>query len=217
MKNMFVSVALLIAGMAQAPSQPVQRIDLAERLAAGKLRPVNRQAAKLQDRAGVHVSANEGPGVVWVEGTDLADGTIEVDVRGKDVLQQSFVGVAFHRKDDNTYEGVYLRPFNFQATDPVRHRHAVQYMSVPDFDWPVLRDRFPDEFERAVDPSVKPTDWVALRVVMKAGRIQAFAGSVTSPTLEARKLGQLDRGMVGLWVGNNSDGDFANLRISPAK
>jgi hypothetical protein len=39
---------------------------------------------------------------------------------------------------------------------------------------------------------------------------------VANVTLEARKLGTLDRGMVGLWVGNNSDGDFANLRITPA-
>ena len=35
--------------------------------------------------------------------------------------------------------------------------------------------------------------------------------------LEVRKLGSLDRGAVGLWVGNGSDGDFANLRITPAK
>ena len=37
------------------------------------------------------------------------------------------------------------------------------------------------------------------------------------PTLEVRKLGSLDRGVVGLWVGNNSDGDFANLRITAMK
>jgi hypothetical protein len=40
---------------------------------------------------------------------------------------------------------------------------------------------------------------------------------VTTPTLEVRKLGQLGSGMVGLWVGNNSDGDFANLTIRGAK
>jgi len=56
-------------------------------------------------------------------------------VRGKDLFQQSFVGLAFHGKDDNTYEAVYLRPFNVRSDDPVRRDHAVQYMSVPDFDW----------------------------------------------------------------------------------
>jgi hypothetical protein len=31
-----------------------------------------------------------------------------------------------------------------------------------------------------------------------------------------RKLGTLTHGQVGLWVGNGSDGDFANLRVTPA-
>jgi hypothetical protein len=86
-------------------------------------------------------------------------------------------------------------------------------MQVPDFDWPVLRDKFPEEFERSVGASIKPADWVHLRIVVKGGRIQAFVGSVTAPTLDVRKLGPLERGMVGLWVGNGSDGDFANLRM----
>jgi hypothetical protein len=29
-----------------------------------------------------------------------------VEIRGKDVMRRSFVGIAFHRKDDNTYEVV---------------------------------------------------------------------------------------------------------------
>ena len=207
MNKALLACVVLLAGSA------VQNVDFA----AAKLRPVNRQISRLQDRGGIHVSAAEGPGIVWIEGTDFGEGTIEVDVRGKDVMQQSFVGVAFHRKDDQTYESVYLRPFNFQASDPVRHKHAVQYMQVPEFDWPVLREKFPEEFERPVDPSIKPADWVPLRVTVHGEQVQVSAGEVASVTLQARKLGHLDRGLVGLWVGNNSDGDFANLRITPAK
>jgi hypothetical protein len=44
-----------------------------------------------------------------------------------------------------------------------------------------------------------------------------FAGAVATPTMDVRTLGQLQRGAVGLWVGNNSDGDFANLRVTPLK
>jgi hypothetical protein len=62
-----------------------------------------------------------------------------------------------------------------------------------------------------------PTGWVSLRVVVTGGKIQIYAGPVKAPTLEVRRLGSLDRGMVGLWVGNNSDGDFANIRITPSK
>jgi hypothetical protein len=201
---------------AQGP--PVERINLAERLAAGTLRPVNRQLSRVADRAdGVRLSAAPGMGVTWIEGTDFALGTIEIEVRGKDVLQQSFVGLAFHRRDDDEYEAVYLRPFNFRAQDPVRHQHAVQYVSLPEFDWPLLRKQFPEEFENPVEPSVSPTDWVPVRVVVGAKDMQIFVGTGAKPTLEVRKLGRLARGAVGLWVGNTSDGDFSNVRLTHAK
>ena len=216
-KHVLAAVVVMASAVAAAAQTP-QRIDLAERLAAGTLRAVNRQVVKLQgSRDGVHVSQSADPGLIWIEGSDFGEGTIEVDVRGRDVLQQSFVGVAFHGKDDNTYESVYLRPFNFRADDPVRHQHAVQYMASPDYDWPRLRKEFPEEFENPVDPSVAPTDWVPLRIVVKGSTIQVYVGAAKSPTLEARKLGQKNRGLVGLWTGNNSDGDFANLRITPMK
>jgi hypothetical protein len=204
---------------APAPrSGALQRIDLAERLAAGKLRSVNRGVTRLQGSPdGVHVTEGEGPGVAWIDGSDFAEGTIEVDVRGRDVVQRSFVGVAFHRKDDRTYESVYLRPFNFRAADPVARQHAVQYMAPPDYDWPRLRQEFPERFENPVDPSVEPTAWVPLRIVVKGRTIQGYVGGVTSPTLDVRKFGQHDRGLIGLWTGNNSDGDFANLRVTRMK
>src|SRR6476620_11775967 len=213
-----IAISLCAAVLMAAPqSGGVQQIDLAGPAAAGKLKAVNRTVSPAQGRAGaVHVSEAEGPGVVWIADTDFAEGEIAVEVRGRDVLQQSFVGVAFHRKDDTTYESVYLRPFKFRATDPVRHRHALQYMAVPDYDWPRLRQDFPDQFESAVDASISPTDWVPLRVVIAAQKVQVFAGQSTAHALDVRKLGQQERGMVGLWVGNNSDGDFASLRITPA-
>jgi hypothetical protein len=219
MKRLLAAVVLVTCAVA-ASAQPgaVQAIDLAERMTAKKLRVVNREVSSLPDRSGaIHLSQKPGNGFAWIEGTDFAEGTIEVDIKGRDVMQQSFVGVAFHGKDDNTYEAVYLRPFNFRSQDPTRHQHAVQYISWPDYDWPRLRKEFPEEFENPVDPSLVPTDWVPVKVVVQGARIQIYAGPVKSPTLEVRKLGQLDRGLVGLWVGNNSEGDFANVRIAPTK
>jgi hypothetical protein len=190
MPNVLGCLLLCCAGATLAQTIATQQIDIAKLLEAGKLRPANRTAASLSGSpAGIHVSAKEGPGVVWIEGSDFAVGTIEVDVRGRDVFQQSFVGLAFHRKDDATYESVYLRPFNFRADDPARHHHAVQYMAVPDFDWPVLREKFPEEFENAVDRSAEPAGWVSLRVVVKGARIQVFAGLAKTPVLDVRKLG----------------------------
>jgi hypothetical protein len=209
--------AMPAIGVAQAPQAGAARIDLSEQLAARKLRVVNRDITALQGTRGVHLSQREGNGVAWIEGSEFAEGTIELEVRGRDVFQQSFIGVAFHRRDDNAYEAVYLRPFNFRATDPVRHMHAVQYIALPGYDWPKLRQDFPEEFENPVDKSIDPTGWVPLRVVVKGRTAQIYVGPSTSPALEVRTLGAHDRGMVGLWVGNGSDGDFANLRITPLK
>ena len=182
---------------------------------AKKLRVVNRQATKIHDRNGVRLSAASGNGVAWVEGTDFRSGTIEVDIRGQEAMQQSYVGVAFHRDDDSTYEAVYLRPFNFRAQDPARKQHAVQYISLPKFDFQDLRDEFPEKFENPVDASIVPTDWVKLRVVVEGSKVQIHVGSAKELTLGVRKLGQLDGGHVGLWVGNQSGGDFANLVVTP--
>jgi hypothetical protein len=215
-----------MAGLAASPETAartqqagaVQSIDLAARLAAGTLRVVNRDVTALPERAGaVTVAERPGNGVIWIEGSEFTHGSIEIDVRGRDVPQQSFVGIAFHRRDDNVYDAVYLRPFNFRSADLARRQNAVQYIAVPDYDWPRLRKEFPGEFENPVGASVEPTGWVPLRVVVKDRTVQVFVGTVTSPTLEVRKLGEHDRGMIGLWTGNNSDGAFANLRVTPAK
>jgi hypothetical protein len=184
---------------------------------AQRLRVVNRTATRIQDLNGVRLSAASGNGVAWVEGTDFQSGTIEVDLRGREFRGQRFIGVAFHRKDDDTYEAVYVRPFNFRASDPIRKQHAVQYIMLPEFDYDRLRNDAPEEFENPVDASIEPADWVKLRVVVRGVRVQIYVGAVYETALEVRKLGQLYGGQVGLWVGNESGGDFANLVITPAK
>lgn len=184
---------------------------------AWRLRFVNRTATRIGERDGVRVSGGSSNGVAWAEGTNFQSGTIDVDVRGRESMRQTFVGVAFHRKDDNTYEAVYLRPFNFRASDPTRRQHAVQYITLPQFDYDRLRIDFPEDFENPVDASIEPTNWVHLRVVVQGAKVQIYVGGVPEATLEVRKLGQLYGGQVGLWVGNNSGGDFANLVITPTK
>lgn len=198
-----------------ADTTPFTDIDLGQRLAAGSLRAVNRTIKALEGRTnGLYVSAGEGAGVVWITGTDVGEGTIAADVCGRDVLQESFLGLAFHGQDDTTYEAVYLRPFNFRAGDATRHQHAVQYIAVPKHDWPQLRATFPEEFENPVDASVEPTAWIPLRIVIAATRVQVFVGSVAAAALEVRRLADAPTGLIGLWVGNGSDGGFANLRIA---
>src|SRR5260221_285321 len=65
-------------------------------------------------------SAVSSMGVVWIKNTNFLTGTIEIDLRGKDIVQKSFLGVAFHGVDTITYDAIYFRPFNFRSADPVR-------------------------------------------------------------------------------------------------
>jgi hypothetical protein len=156
----------------------------------------SRNVAVLDGHAGGVRVDGTGASVVWVQGTDFGLGSLEVDVKGRDVFQQSFLGIAFHRQDDSTYEDIYVRPVKFRATDPARHQHAVQYEAMPQFPWSRLRKEFPEEFENPVDESNDPNEWVPLRVVVTADRVQAFVGRGASPALEVRRLTNNDRGQV---------------------
>jgi len=182
-------------------------------LAAGRLRTVNREAVVSDGGTALRVGASQGAGLIWIGGADFAEGTIEADVCGREVVSQSFVGVAFHPKDDRTFEAVYVRPFNFRASNPERRQHAVQYIAEPDYSFSLLRAKFPGEFEHAVDPSIAPAGWIPLRVVVHGGRVRVFVGQGNPPALDVRELRRAASGQVGLYVDNGSDGVFANVRI----
>jgi hypothetical protein len=217
-----IALLTLSAACAAAPSDcgPPPRaavsdgvINLPDRLAAGRVRTVNRDVTPLAGGNGLRVTAAAGIGLVWIDGTDFADGTIEADVCGRDVRQESFVGIAFHRQNDEQYEAVYLRPFNFRAAAADRRRHAVQYFAMPDNDYARLRARFPGEFESAVDASAQPAGWNHVRLVVRDGRVQAFVGRAATAALDVREL-QADRhGPIGVYVDNGSDGAVANVRL----
>jgi hypothetical protein len=128
--------------------------DLAT-LADGKgLNVFNRTASSFSDGAkkGIRLNAAADDGVAYVHGLELANGTIELGIKGKDVQGQSFVGVAFHGVDGTTYDGVYFRPFNFKTEDAARRIRAVQYISHPKCPWQKLRAEHPGKFERGVNP-----------------------------------------------------------------
>jgi hypothetical protein len=152
-------------------------------------------------------------GVAWLVGSDFDTGTIEADIRGKDVLQRSFVGIAFAGANDSTYELVYLRPFNFRAADSTRRAHAIQYVADPDYPWPRLRRESPGRYEKPLSPAPDPSAWVRLRLVVSRLEVRAYVDGAATPSLVVERLRPGARGRVGLWVGTQSDGDFANVRI----
>ncbi len=177
----------------------------------------NRSVSALSDgtRKGVRLNEQPGEGVAYLKGIEFSNGTIEFDVRGKDVQGQSFVGVAFHGLDSTTYDAIYLRPFNFRTEDPARHSHAVQYVSQPAYPWQRLRTERPGVFEQPVSPPPDPNGWFHVRVVVASPKVSVFVGDAKQPSLVVTQLSDRTTGLVGLWVGNGSGGDFADLKIIP--
>jgi len=189
-------------------------------LAEGRgLKVFNRGVSSLDDggRKGLRLGESPGDGVAYLEGIEFANGTIELDVKGKDVPQQSFVGVAFHGVDGTTYDAIYFRPFNFKAEDPARRIRAVQYISHPTYTWQKLRAEQPGKYEQAVNPVPDPNAWFHVRVVVASPKVSVFVGDAKEPSLVVDQLSDRKKGLVGLWVGNNSGGDFANLKVVPAQ
>jgi hypothetical protein len=177
----------------------------------------NRSASSFRDgsRQALRLNSRPGDGVAYLRGIEFSNGTIELDVRGKDVQGQSFVGVAFHGVDGTTYDAIYFRPFNFRTPDPTRQSHAVQYISHPTYTWQKLRGERPGAFEQPVGPAPDPNGWFHVRVVVANPKVSVFVGDAKQPSLVVDQLSERTKGLVGLWVGNNSGGEFANLTITP--
>lgn len=129
-------------------------------------------------------------------------------------MQQSFVGIAFHGLDNNTMDAIYFRPFNFQAQDAERKNHSVQYISLPSYDWQKLRTDFPNKYEHSLNPSPQPDEWFHVRVVINTPKISVYVNNNSTPDLVVEQLSNGKDGSIGFWVGNQSDGDFANLKIT---
>ena len=123
--------------------------------------------------------------------------------------------LAFHGVDGTTYDAIYFRPFNFRAEDSARRGHAVQYIAQPIYPWQKLRAEQPGKYERAIDPVPDPNAWFHVRVVVASPKVSVFVDDAKEPSLVVDQLSNRKKGLVGLWVGNNSGGDFANLKIVP--
>jgi hypothetical protein len=203
---------LLIVATLQSEAQVIKP-DLQDTV---KWMTVNRTVSLVNEDGKKTVRFNEVPneGYMILKGIEFSNGTIEFDVKGKDIMQQSFVGIAFHGQDEKTYDVVYFRPFNFKSDDPVRRAHSVQYISSPDYGWPKLRNDFPGKYENTVSPVPGPDDWFHVKIVVDGKKISTFVNHSSQPSLQVEKLSNTTNGGIALWMGNNSGGSFANLSIT---
>ena len=177
---------------------------------------INAAKAAQKDNAAAVEFNKPGQNVVWLDGFDFKDGTIEFDAKGKSAPpQSSFIGVAFRVVDSKTHDAVYFRPFNFRAADPDKKSHAVQYVSEPDWPWQKLRKEKPGQFEKPIDPAPDGDAWFHARIVVKQRQVTVYVNGAEAPSLVVSELSERTGGSVGLWC--NGYGVIANLKITPTK
>lgn len=180
---------------------------------------INRSASIVEkgEAKAVRLEGNDGTGLARLENFNFANGTIELDVRGRNVVQQSFLGIAFHGSSTGvaTYDAIYFRPFNFKSADAARRLRAVQYISRPIYTWQKLRSEHPGQYEKPVSPVPDPEDWFHVRVVVAWPKVSVSINDVAEPCLVVEQLSDRKSGWLGLWT-DVKGGDFANLKITPS-
>jgi len=207
---------LLILFAISTFSQNSEVIDLHKLVNEKGIEVFNRELSLIHEEShsGIRLSKDIGEGIAWLKGVEFSNGIIEFEVRGEDVKQHSFVGIVFYGKDNDTFDAIYLRPFQFDEQDETLRSHGIQYISLPDFTWRTLREKFPDKYEHSVEPAPDPNSWVRVRIVIKDSIISTYINGNKEPSLVVEKLTHLNTGLVGFYVADTSGGDFANLTIT---
>ena len=113
-----------------------------------------------------------------------------------------------------TFDAIYLRPFQFKESDPKLRRRGIQYISLPQFTWRKLREQFPEKYENEVTSSPDPDAWIKMKVVINGSVISVFIDYGKVPVLVVNKLTSTKNGKIGFYTGDTSGGDFANLRVT---
>jgi hypothetical protein len=159
------------------------------------------------------------PAAIWFDDIRFSDGTIECDILGKSSPRGSnFLGIGFRGANDSTYDVVYFRPFNFRAENPENSRHAVQYVSHPQWTWQKLRAEKTGQYEKPIVPPPDGDHWFHAKIVVAGKKVSVFVNDATEPSLVVETLNDRTSGRVGIWGGDAGDGGyFANLKITPAK
>jgi hypothetical protein len=211
-----VRAVLALVLVAFVSAQTVTAPDLKEITSGKGWTVINRSASVLEQdgRSVAEFDAKPGDGMARLDGLSFTTGEIECDILGRSVpVQGSFVGIAFGVQSPEAYEAVYFRPFNFRSEDPDRRSHSVQYISHPEWTWGRLRQEKSGQFESAIAPAPDGDLWLHVRIVVGDSKVSVFVDGAAEPCLTVERLSGPRAGAIALWVGNNSPGKFANLKI----
>lgn len=213
MRWFFCVLAYLLSAEAIIGQEKYNLVDLQN---DGNLAIINRKLSVEKDGGGsfLRLSQDKGEGLVLLPASNFKEGSISVLLRGKNINQQSFIGLAFNIQNDSTFEAVYCRPFNFFATDSVRKIHAIQYVSHPAHPWKTLREKENAVFEKEIVNPPNPDNWFKLTLRIRQDSVFAYINDASKPALKVTRLQLTGNGQIGLFVANNSGGDFRYVEIS---
>jgi len=212
MKKQKIKVALVILCLISIPSFGQEQINLADKLQNKKIKAVNRIISLYEDSPDtVEMNAEDGDGLGILEDLEFDKGIIEVELLGENNPGKSFIGIAFNIQNDNTFEAIYFRPFNFVAEEQIRKDHMVQYIFHPEFTWRKLRAERTGEFEDEISDPPNPEYWFKAIIRINDAKVEVYINEISEPVLSVDRLTSTKSNKIGVWTGFGSSGRFRNM------
>ena len=212
MKKHRINVLLAILFLTYINSFGQQQINLSNELKNKKMEIVNRIISPYpDDKNAVEMNANNSDGLGILEDIEFDNGIIEVELKGENNPGKSFIGIAFNIQDNETYEVIYFRPFNFVAEEQIRKDHMVQYVFHPEFTWRKLREERTGEFEDEIPKPPNPDDWFKAKIKIKNKKIEVYVNEISEPVLSIDRITSPKSKKIGIWAGYGSSGRYRNL------
>ncbi|AWX43947.1 hypothetical protein HME9304_00945 [Flagellimonas maritima] len=189
-----------------------QEVSLSSKLKSDKIKAVNRSISLFGDKEdAVEMNAEDESGIGIIEDVEFEKGLIEIELLGENNPGKSFIGIAFNIQNDETYEAIYFRPFNFVAKEQIRKEHMVQYIYHPEFTWRKLRKEKTGEFENEIKMPPNPDDWFKAIIHVEETTVKVFVNDLSEPVLIVDRLTKPLSKKIGIWTGFGSSGRFRNL------
>ena len=189
-----------------------EQVNLADKLQNKNIKAVNRTISIYGDQMdAVEMDAKDNDGLGILEDIEFDTGTIEIELLGENNPGKSFIGVAFNIQNDDTFEAVYFRPFNFVAEEQIRKDHMVQYIFHPEFIWRKLREERTGEFEDEISSPPNPDDWFKATIRITDHKVEVYVNESSEPVLSVDRLTSVTSHKIGIWTGFGSSGRFRNL------
>ena len=175
---------------------------------------VNRDAIKSEGNNSLVLNAKKGDGIAIIKNDSFNTGVIELELKGENTPGKSFVGVAFNIQNDSTYEAIYFRPFNFKAEELIKRQHSIQYISHPKNTWRYLRTNSEGIYEAEYIDAPLPEEWFGISVKIDMDKVRVYDKKSNTELLSVKRLEKQVSNKVGLWTGNNSKGEYRNVKLS---